>query len=380
MKIVGIDGNEANVKNRLGVNVYAFETLWAIYRLQDEWKEDFKFVIFLGEKPLADLPKEIKKTWEYQVIPGKTLWILTKLTPYLLFSQKKPHLLFSPSHYTVPIAVMPRICSIMDLGYLKFSEQFNKLTFWQLKYWTAISIFVSKHIIAISNATKKDIVRHYPFTLKKVSVTYLGYDRKRFNKDISEKDVRRIKKKYSIVDDYILFLGTLKPSKNLEGIIQAYSSILNSQFSISKVKLVIAGKKGWLYDLIFKKVKDLGLEKDIIFTGFVPEEDKPALLKGAKLFLSPSFSEGFGLNVLEALACGTPCIVSNLGSLPEVVGKAGVFVNPYSPVSIEKGIKRILKLPKKDYNKLVYDSLFQAKKFSWQKTAQETLALFRKII
>ena len=380
--IIGIDGNEANIERRVGVNQYAFEILWGLYKLQDNIKINYKFIVYLKNKPLNDLPKE-NNNWKYKIIPGKGLWIITKLMPWLLFTKDKPKVLFSPSHYTVPISTVPRVCSIMDLGYLNSSEQFEKFTFWQLKYWTAISILVSKYVIAISNATKDDIVRHYPFASKKIRVTHLAYDAKRFNTKMSEKDVRRVKEKYSIVDDYILLLGTLKPSKNIEGLLEAYASISNFQFPISKgkkVKLVIAGKKGWMFDSIFKRVKDLNLEKDVIFTDFIEERDKPALLKGAKVFVSPSFWEGFGLHALEAMACGVPCVVANVGSFPEIVGKAGILVNPYDVKSIADGIAKVLKMPKESYNMMVEGSLEQAKKFSWEETAKKTFEVIENCI
>ena len=374
--IIGIDGNEANIENRVGVNQYAFEILWNLYKLQDNNKNNYKFIVYLKSHPREDLPKE-NGNWKYKVIPGKGIWIITKLMPWLLFTKDKPQVLFSPSHYTVPFSTMPRICSIMDLGYLNSSEQFKKTTFWQLKFWTAISIIVSKYVIAISNATKDDIVRHYPFASKKVRVIHLAYDKSRFNKEISESDVRRIKEKYSIVDDYILFLSTLKPSKNIEGLLEAFAKIKGSE---PKIKLVIAGKKGWMFESIFKKIKELGLENDVVFTDFVEESDKPALIKGAKVFVAPSFWEGFGLNVLEAMACGIPVVVSDIASLPEIVGKAGILVNPNDVESIAGGISKVLKMPKESYNMMVEGSLEQAKKFSWDETARKTFEVIENCI
>jgi len=372
MKLIAIDGNEANISERVGVNIYAFEILQGLYKLQDIWKERIRFVIYLKEKPSLDLPKEVKGVWEYRVLSGHGLWVLTCLMPHLLLTQDKPSLLFSPSHYTVPVSVIPRVCAIMDLGYLKFSGQFKKIVFWQLKYWTAISIKVSKRIIAISKATKEDIVRHYPFASNKVEVTQLGFDSKRFNSKVSANDVRRIRNKYHIVDDYILYLSTLKPSKNVEGVLDAFGTI-SQKFPL--VKLMIAGKKGWMYEKIFEKVKKMSLERKVVFTDYFPEEEKPALLKGAKLLVTPSFWEGFGLVPLEAMACGVPVVVSNSGSLPETVGEAGILVDPYNADSIAAGIARVLDMDEKRYNEVVSLGLAQARKFTWERTAKETLGV-----
>ena len=365
--IIGIDGNEANIKNRVGVNTYAFELIQNLWKLQDEWKDEHKLIVYLKDKPLEDMPPETE-FFKYKIIKGGGAWILTKLMPSLYFDKPRPNIFFSPSHYVPPLAPMPRVCSIMDLGYLEFSRQFTKKDFWQLKVWTAISVFVSKTIFAISNSTKTDIVRHYPLAANKTYVTPLAFDASRFNTSVSSDDVRRVKNKYSIVMDYVLYLGTLKPSKNIEGLIVAFSKITNKE-----TQLVIAGKKGWKFDSIFRKIEELNLEKKVIFTDFVDEKDKPALISGAKLFVLPSFWEGFGLDALNAMASGIPVVVSKVGSLPEVVGDAGVLVDPKSIESIANGMEEVLLADKSKYNSLIEKGLAQAKKFSWEKTARETL-------
>ena len=371
--IIGVDGNEANIKNRVGVNTYAFELIQNLWKLQDEWKDEHKLIVYLKDKPLEDMPPETE-FFKYKIIRGGGAWILTKLMPSLFFDKPRPNIFFSPSHYVPPLAPMPRVCSIMDLGYLEFSRQFTKNDFWQLKVWTAISVFVSKAIFAISNSTKTDIVRHYPLAVNKTYVTPLAFDASRFNTSVSSDDVRRVKDKYSIVMDYVLYLGTLKPSKNIEGLIEAFSKITNKE-----TQLVIAGKKGWKFDSIFRKVKELNLEKKVIFTDFVDEKDKPALIRGAKLFVLPSFWEGFGLDALNAMASGVPVVVSNVGSLPEVVGDAGVLVDPKNVESIVNGMEEVLLADKSKYNSLVEKGLAQAEKFSWKKTARETLRVITSI-
>jgi glycosyltransferase involved in cell wall biosynthesis len=162
----------------------------------------------------------------------------------------------------------------------------------------------------------------------------------------------------------------LKPSKNIEGLIDAYSIVRSK---IGEVKLVIAGKKGWLYENIFKKVKKLSLDKDVIFTDYIHESDKHGLIKGAKAFVLPSFWEGFGMDVINALACGTPVIVSRVASLPEVAGDAGVYVDPNNIKSISEALRKVLLMPQTEYNMLIKAGLKQAKRFSWDKSAEKTL-------
>jgi glycosyltransferase involved in cell wall biosynthesis len=367
--IIGIDGNEANIEKRVGVNVYAYELLRAIYQLQKSSAINHRLIVFLKRPPMSDMPKETQN-FKYKIIRGGKVWIITKLMPHLWRNQEKLDIVFSPSHYIPPICFQPRACSIMDLGYLKSSGHFKKYDYWQLKYWSAISIFVSKVVFAISESTKGEIIKRYPFAYKKVVVTPLACDPNLFNMGVAKEDIERVKDKYTIVGDYILFLSTLKPSKNVEGLIEAFSIIIGR---FPDMKLVIAGKKGWLYDTIFEKVKKLNLEDKIIFTDYVSEEDKPSLIAGAKVFCLPSLNEGFGLDVLNAMACGTPVVVSDKGSLPEVAGNAGVYVDPISPKSIADGVGKVLSMNDIEYNKLVTRGLEQVKKFSWKDTALKTL-------
>ena len=372
--IIGIDGNEANVEKRVGVNQYAFELLKNIHKLQEEWKKKHQVIVYLKNKPQKDLPKQ-NSHWKYKVIKGRGLWIIIKLMPSLFLDREKPNVFFAPSHYLPLFAPCPMVCTIHDLGYLKFSEQFKKYDFWQLKIWSAISIFISKAIIAVSNSTKRDIVRHYPFASKKIFITPHGYDKNRFNTRISKEDVRRVKNKYSIVNDYVLFISTLKPSKNIEGLLEAWELLVQKR---PKIRLIIAGKKGWLYESIFEKANKLGLKDSVIFTGFIPEEDKSAFIAGAKVFVLPSFWEGFGMDALNAMACGVPVVVSKIEALREVVGEAGTLVDPYDVGSIAENIEKVLSMSKIEYNKLVDRGLAQAKKFSWEKTARKTLAILEK--
>ncbi len=364
--IIGIDGNEANVEKRVGVNTYTFEMLWGLYNID---KDQNSYTIYLKNTPQNDLPKE-RDNWHYKILPGGPVWIITRLVPHLLVTSKRPDVFFTPSHYVPPIALMPTVCSIMDVGYLNFSTHLKRYDYWQLSLWSAYSMLVAKYIFAISTSTKDEIVKHYPFAKNKIVVTPLAHDPKIFNTNISLKGVELVKSKYYIEGEYVLFLSTLKPSKNVLGLIEAFSKVKDA---FPQYKLVIAGKKGWMYEEIFRKVRDNRLEKHIIFTDFVDELDKPFLIKGAKVFALPSFWEGFGLDALNAMAAGVAVVVSDKGSLPEVVGDAGVIVDPSSIEAIADGIIKVLSMDKKEYNNLVDKGVKQAGKFSWEKAAAKTL-------
>jgi len=372
---IGIDGNEANVVNRVGVNTYAYNVLKELHKISQTRPKTF-FTIFLSSKPHSHMPIQTKN-WRYVHLPHRKLWTVTRLMPYLRQNSGNFDVFFTPGHYIPPFLPIPRVVAIMDLGYLENTGQFNRFDYWQLKYWSAYSIRAACSILSISAQTERDIVRHYQNASMKTFITHLAYDNATFTPIKSKNEILRVKNKYDIVNDYILFMSTLKPSKNIEGLMDAWAKVENKY---KETTLVIAGKKGWLFDSIFEKAKELGIENRIRFTGFVDEDDKEHLIKGSKAFVLPSFWEGFGLDVLSSLASGVPSIISDIGSLPEVAGDAGVYVDPFNIDSIASAIDSVLSLSQKDYNKLSQDGIEQAKKFSWEKTAKLTLEVIENSI
>ena len=361
---IGLDGNEANVTNRVGSGQYAFELLHQFAK-----DKDHSFTIYLKEKPQEDLPKETSN-FKYKVFGPKKFWTQFALPLKLTFN-KKFDVFFSTAHYGPRFSRVPYVVTIHDLSYLHFPELFKKNDLYQLANWTKYSIKGAKHIIAVSQATKDDIVKSYHIDPSKITVTYEGYDQNRF-KPQSKSQIERIKKQYKIKGDYIIFVGTLQPRKNLERLIEAYGSLIqDTGYKIQGTKLVICGKKGWLYDQIFTKVKDLNLEEKIVFTGYVPDSDLPALISGAKVYALPSLWEGFGIPVIEAQACGVPVVVSNTSSLPEIVGESGVMVDPENVESITNGIKKALE--PKTRMILVEKGFKNIKRFSWEDCARKTL-------
>lgn len=361
--IIGIDGNEANVRQKVGSNQYAFELLWALYKLSNP----HQWVIYLRGKPLPNMPKS-RSGWSYRVFGPQKLWTQWRLPVDLYLHRPQPDIFFSPGHYAPRWLPMPSVVSIMDLGYLKFPEQFTKRDLYRLNNWTAHSIKKAAHILTISQITKNDIMKAYGVPEDKITVTYPGYNEERFNAKVKERENKRVKEKYKISGDYILFLSTLKPSKNVEGLLEAFKML-----GIRNLELVIAGKKGWMYETIFSRVKSLNLSNKVVFTDFVPEEEVSTLMAGAKVFVLPSFWEGFGIPVVEAMACGVPVVVSRAGSLPEIVGEAGIIVDPYKPEAIAQGIGQALE----QEDELRGRGLEQVKKFSWEDCARKTLAVLK---
>lgn len=358
---IGLDGNEANVKNRVGSGQYAASMLTEFAKVKNH-----NFIVYLKEKPLAYLPKETSN-FRYKVFGPKKLWTQFALPLKLTFGTK-PDIFFTLGHYGPRFSKIPFIVTIFDLSYIHYPNLFNKNDLYQLVNWSKYSIQKAKHILAISNSTKDDIIKHYKINPSKISVTYMGYDQKTF-KPQSESRIDKAKTKYKIKGDYIVFVGTLQPRKNIENLIDVFNQIHKS---VDNLSLVIIGKKGWLYNSIFQKVNDLNLTSKVIFTDFIPQEDLPPIISGSKLYVLPSLYEGFGIPVIEAQACGVPVVVSNTSSLPEVVGDSGLLVDPLSIESIAGGIQKIISNESLSKN-LVAKGFVNIKRFSWKKCAQETL-------
>ncbi len=404
--LVAIDANEANIKNRVGVNIFSYQIIKNIYQLKKQSKNnkeeknnkdgknknifsDLQFRIFLQEKPLPDMPEE-NEWWKYEVFGPKKFWTWTGLVKRLYLKKPRPDVLFSPSHYGPLFSPIPFAISIMDLGFLRWPEQFTKKDFLQLKYWTKLSAKKADKIFTISEFSKKDILDKYKINKDKVEVIYPAINiqtkekqengsstKETGNMDAfkKEKKIENIQEQLeiNIKSPYIIYLGTLKPSKNIKRLIKAFNN-LKKENEFKQLKLVIAGKKGWLYKEIFALVKEYNLEEEVIFTGFLSEEKKKALIKKAKAFVLPSLWEGFGIPVLEAMQLGTPVVCSKVASLPEVAKDAAVYIDePEKTEEIDKSLRKVLKLTQTERKKLINWGYNRVKSFSWKESAKEVL-------
>lgn len=365
-KNIWIDGYEANVLQRLGSGQVAFELLKKIERIDKK----NNYTILLPSKPLADLPKE-RKGFVYKTLKPNKFWTRIALPLAYKLAKEKPDVIFSPTHYIPSFINAKRVGTIFDLSFLKFPKMFKGKDLWQLKNWTKYTAENASHIITISNSSKKDIVELYNFPKDKITVSYPGYDEEIFHPIKDSEKINKMLEKYQISGDYIIYVGTIQPRKNLLKLIEVIKKI-------DKLKLVIVGKtkglgrEAWMFEEILDKPKQLGIEDRVIFTGFVPADEMPYLLSGSAGFILPSLWEGFGITVLEAMASGVPVIVSNISSLPEVVGKAGLLVDPNSSDEIEQAIRTIYADKKLRY-KYSQKSLEQAKKFSYKKMAKQVI-------
>ncbi len=369
---IAIDGYEANTSQRLGSSQVGFELLKCFEKDQTN-----EYTIFLPEKPLADLPM-MREGFRYKILRPKRLWTRIAL-PLALYSKKKDYdLIFSPTHYIPRFSPVKRVVTIFDLSFLHFPQMFERNDLWKLKNWTKFSIDNADHIITISNFSKSDIIKKYGVSKEKITVAYPGFNREVFKPVTNESEINSTLKKYQLKDNYIIYIGTVQPRKNLVRLMEAVARVKDISLVIVG-KTTGEGKEGWMYEETLAAPKQLGIENRVKFLGFVPTEDLAYLLSGALALVQPSLWEGFGIPVVEAMACSVPVLVSNVSSLPEVVGKAGLTFDPYSIDQIEQAIRTILtdKKLKLKYKKA---ALERSKDFSFEKMARTILKSFGQLV
>lgn len=366
--IIGIDGNEANVSKRVGIGEYSFEL---INQFNLSQIPNLKFIIYLKSNPLSHMPRE-RSGWNYRVLkPGK-LWTQWRLPLDLYLHNPRPNVFFTPSHYSPRFSPIPTVISVMDLAYMHFPKMFNNNDLYQLKNWTAYSVKNAKKILTISKSSKNDIIKEYKVPAERVVVTYPGVKDFRY---LTPRvyGMNQLKTNYDISDKFILFVGTLQPRKNIIRLIEAFSKLNEKD-----IDLVIVGKRGWQYEDILETPKKLNVEKRVKFLESVNDEELSELYKYAKCFVLPSLYEGFGLPVIEAMKEGCPVITSNVSSLPEAGGDACLYVDPEDSADIASKIEMLIN-DEKLRKEMIEKGKKQVAKFSWEKTAEETLKVLMEL-
>lgn len=370
--IIGFDINEANVSQRVGVNQVAYNIF--VHMVKNLSAGD-RIIAFGKERPLPDMPAASDKL-SYEIFGARRAWVLTSLTKRLWFGRPKVDVLFSPSHYSPLISPVKSAIYLMDMSFELFgTEFFTNYDINQLKRWTPISVKRAQKIFTISEFSKNEIVRLYKTDPKKVEVVYPSFDNLSFHGKVPKTKQLFVRKKYGINGSYLLYWGTLQPRKNISRLIEAFSKLKET-----RLKLVIAGKKGWLYDQIIDQSRKLGIESRVIFTGFVTPDDLPGLIKASRAFVLPSLYEGFGMPVVEAQAVGTPVVVSRVSSLPEVAGDSAVYIeNPNSVESIRSALEKIMSLSLSERTRMVKAGKENSRRFDWNVSAQKILAILKSI-
>ncbi len=357
---IGIDAYEANQEIKVGIGRYAFELLWQLYYCA---KND-DIILFVPNQKLPDLPPQ-RPGWEYRIVPSRSLWTFFAL-PHAI-KKETLDVFFSPTHYIPLVSSVPRTFSIMDLSYVRFSSLFQFKDRLKLRFGTQYSVRTARKIFTISHFSKQEICDFYGIAQDRVVVTYPGFNSSLF-RPYHARDIQPVLKKYTLEKDYIISIGTIQPRKNIVRLLKAFESLKNR-----KEKLLILGKKGWLYKEILSKIRNLERTGKVQYLDFVPDQDLPLLLAGARCFVSPSLYEGFGLPAVEAMACGVPVVVSNISSLPEIVGNAGILVDPYSIGSIASGISQAFSLTSSQRKTIIQKGFVQSQQFNWRTCAQLTL-------
>lgn len=276
-----------------------------------------------------------------------------------------------------PFCPCPVVVSVHDLSFEHLPQTFLRRSRTQLRLTVRHSARRADRILTLSEHTRGDVIKTYKIDPAKVVAIPLAAPA-HFGPVTDDKELQRVRHNYGIDGDYVLSVGSIQPRKNLVRLINAYASLRGIHSGNSFPKLVIVGKKGWLYDETLRALEETGVKDSIVLTGYVPEPDLPALYSGALCFVYPSYFEGFGLPPLEAMKCGAPVVVGDATSLPEVVGDAGLKIDPFDVSAIAAAIGEVINNSELR-RELRVKGLKRAEMFDWQDTARQTLEVYEQV-
>jgi len=375
---IGIDTSRVAVDARTGTEHYTYELLAALARRD----RASRYTLYCNQLPAALPP--LGPNFALRRMPFPRLWSHLRLSAELVL--RPPDVLFVPAH-VLPLGAPLRrrtrtVVTIHDMGYLHFPEAHTALHRRYLRLSTLWSARAADRIIAISAATRDDLLRYTGVRPSKIAVIHHGVS-ERFRPINDQTAIDAVLSRYGLRQPYFLYLGTVQPRKNLVRLIRAFASMMAGDHGTRHIhrneQLVIAGKRGWLTSEIEQVARQqFGANQDaVVFAGYVPDEDVPALLSGAIGFVFPSLYEGFGMPVLEAMACGAPVLASNTSSLPEVAGDAALLVDPTDVGAIVAGLARLASDTALRAD-LRTRGLARAAQFTWDRCAAQTLEVLQK--
>lgn len=370
--LIGIDASRATSSTPTGTETYSRELIRALlamdrrnqYRLyvRESIARDF-FVPANSELQITNC--------ELRFIPFPRLWTHLRLSYEML--TRAPDMLWIPAHVLPPIHPRRSIVTIHDLGHLHFPQAHPFLQRLYHTWSTQWNARAALHLFADSEATRDDLVQRLNVSSEKITVVYPAYDAQLFKPVRDVAHIENVRAKYRVGKNYVLSIGTIHPRKNYARLIEAFARVIsNLEPETSNLQLVIVGKRGWLHKTIFDSITRLGLQSRIHFLDYVPVNDLPALISGARIFVFPSLHEGFGLPILEAQACGTPVVCSMVSSLPEAAGDAALFFDPLDIDAIAWAMVRAL-TDEALRAKLIARGFENVKRFSWQVSARTVL-------
>jgi glycosyltransferase involved in cell wall biosynthesis len=354
--VIGIEAERANNAVKTGVEHYAKELILQLAQIDTK----NQYILYLRTQP-EDWFLKLPENFNVKVIPFPIFWTQLRISWEMLWHA--PDVLFVPAS-TLPIIHPRSVYTEHDVAWIYYPEIFT----WYMRQFHRIFSWLARRgatkIIAISNSTKKDLVRHYGVDPEKIVVVPHGYTKTDHSLSALSEKVKK-----QLPEKYILFLSTLQPRKNLEFLIDSFRELKTEHPELEE-KLVVVGKPGWKFDSILEKIE---ANKDIVtYLGHISDEDRWPVYARASLFIHPSLYEGFGMWILEAFECGTPVAVSNNSSLPEVGGDAALYFDPNSKAEIMEVILKIL-----TDETLRADMIAKGKQrltqFGWDKCAQQTL-------
>lgn len=366
---IGIDASRAIIAQRTGTEHYSASLLAAFTALPEA--EQHIFVLYVNiwsageaqERLGFDLPPN----WQVVAAPFPRMWTHLRLSREML--RRPPDVLFVPSH-VVPLWHPRRtVVTVHDLGYVEYPQAHTRASRLYLHLSTFFSARSARRVIAISEATKRDLVKHYRVPPRKISVIYHGRD-PIFTPVDDVARMAEVAAKYGVQAPYCVHVGTLQPRKNLGLLVEAWDILRGSMEQ--PPQLLLAGKRGWLYDSLFEMVRARRLTDLIRFADYVERDDLPTLYSGALALTFPSLYEGFGLPPLEAMSCGAPVIASTATSLPEVVGDGGLMLDPHDPHPWAEAVQRLMRDPALQAE-LRRKGLERAAQFTWERCARQTL-------
>jgi glycosyltransferase involved in cell wall biosynthesis len=362
--IVGFEATSLEAAGRSGVSQYTARLLQALIERADGWS----YQLLSSRRLCGAIPKGALHSAAVR-FPNKTLWMQV-LLPMMLSRLRLPLCHFT--NFLAPLkAPCPLVVTIHDMSLYLHAEMHTRKSLWLVRSLLPYVARRADAIVAVSESARKDIVSILKVPADKVRVIHeaAGEEYRPIDRP---GDLAGVKAKYGLKDPFILSVGTVEPRKNLERLLSAFAGLRHAG---RKEKLLLVGKLGWKYRGVFREIDRLALRDHVRILGYVPDADLPAIYNLAAALAFPSLYEGFGLPVLEAMACGTPVLTSNCSSLPEVAGDAAVLADPYSLDSLFESLRRILADPGLREH-LRAAGLRRAAQFSWAKAAAETRRLY----
>jgi glycosyltransferase involved in cell wall biosynthesis len=290
--------------------------------------------------------------------------------------RRRPVDLLHVQYTAPPFAPCTVVATIHDLSFEHLPQTFKRRSRVQLRLTVRRTARTASRILVPSEHTRRDIIKTYQVAPERVGVTPLAAPAS-FAPVEDEREVERVRQRYNITGDYILSVGSIQPRKNLVRLISAYAALRRARPVVKLPQLALVGKRAWLYDETLRAIEECGIADLTVLTGYVAEEDLPALYTGALCFVYPSYFEGFGLPPLEAMQCGAPVIVGNRTSLPEVVGDAGLLVDPFDVDALTQALARMID-NRSLRARLRTKGLERASHFSWRETARLTLQAYQR--